>query len=100
MLTREEIIEKLREELPFLKKEFRIKKIGIFGSFATGIQNKSSDIDIFIEFEKPIGLAFMDLANYLEDLFNKKVDILTPDGIRSIRVNKIAQSIKESVIYV
>jgi len=100
MLTREEIIEKLREELPFLKKEFGIKKIGIFGSFATGKQNKDSDIDIIVEFEKPIGLAFMDLADHLEDIFNKKVEILTPDGIRSIRVNKIAQSIKESVIYV
>ena len=100
MLTHEEIIEKLREELPFLKKEFGIKKIGIFGSFATLKQNKGSDIDIIVEFEKPIGLAFMDLADYLENLFNKKVEILTPDGIRSIRVNKIAQSIKESVIYV
>ena len=42
----------------------------------------------------------MDLADYLENLFNKTVEILTPDGIRSIRVKKIAQSIKESIIYV
>ena len=100
MLTRETIIEKLREELPFLKKEFGIKKIAIFGSFATGMQNEESEIDIIVEFEKLIGLAFMDLAKYLENLFNKKVVILTPEGIRSIRVNKIAQAIKESVIYV
>ncbi|MBA7691832.1 hypothetical protein ES703_100387 [subsurface metagenome] len=100
MLTREKIIETLREELPFLKKEFGVKKIGIFGSFAIGRQNKESDIDIVVEFEKSIGLAFMDLADYLENLFNKTVEILTPDGIRSIRVKKIAQSIKESIIYV
>lgn len=100
MLIREEIIKKLREELPFLKKEFGIKKIGVFGSFIKGTQKEDSDIDIIVEFEKSIGLAFMDLADYLENLFNKKVDILTPEGIRSIRVNKIAQEINKSVIYV
>ncbi|MHA1440040.1 MAG: nucleotidyltransferase family protein [Promethearchaeota archaeon] len=100
MLTTEEIIRKLREVLPFLKKEFRITKIGLFGSFAGGKATKESDIDIVIEFEKPIGLAFIDLAEYLENLFNKKVDILTPEGIRSIRVNKIAQEINRSIIYV
>lgn len=100
MLTREKIIEKLRLELPFLQQKYGIKKIGIFGSFARGKQNEESDIDIIVEFERPIGLAFMDLANYLEDIFEMKVDILTPEGIRSIRVNKIAQTIKESVIYV
>ena len=40
------------------------------------------------------------LADYLENLFNKKVDILTPEGIRSIRIEKIAQEISMSVIYV
>ncbi len=100
MLTSEEIIKKLGEELPFLKKEFGIKKIGIFGSFIKGAQKEDSDIDIIVEFEKSIGLAFMDLAEYLENLFNKKVEILTPEGIRSIRVKKIAQKISNSVIYV
>ena len=100
MLTSEEVINKLRKELSFLKKEFRIKKIGLFGSFAKGKPKEESDIDIIIEFEKSIGLAFMDLADYLENLFNKKVDILTPEGIRSIRVEKIAKEISRSVTYV
>ena len=42
----------------------------------------------------------MDLADYLENLFNKKVNILTPEGIKSIRVEKIAQEISMSLIYV
>lgn len=100
MLTREDIINTLRKELSFLKKEFRVKKIGLFGSFAKGKPEEESDIDIVVEFEKSIGLAFMDLADYLENVFNKKVDILTPEGIRSIRVEKIAQEIRTSVIYV
>jgi len=100
MLTREKILNKLREELPFLEQEFGVRKIGIFGSFAKGNQNRKSDIDIVVEFERPIGLAFMDLANYLERIFDNKVDILTPEGIKSIRVNTIAEEIKESIIYV
>ena len=95
MLTREDIIEKLREVLPFLKKEFGIKKIGIFGSFTTGIQNKSSDIDIFIEFEKPIGLAFMDLADYLEDLFREQLKKLEKKKERGIFVYLFLQIILE-----
>jgi len=100
MLTSEEVFDKLRKELSFLKREYKIKKIGVFGSFAKGKPQVESDLDIIIEFETPIGLAFMDLADYLEKLFNRKVDILTPEGIRSIRVEKIAQEINKSVVYV
>ncbi|MCJ7651556.1 MAG: nucleotidyltransferase family protein [Candidatus Lokiarchaeota archaeon] len=100
MLTSEEVFDKLRKELSFLKREYKIKKIGVFGSFAKGKPQEESDIDIIVEFETSIGLAFMDLADYLEKLFNRKVDILTPEGIRSIRVEKIAQEINSSVVYV
>jgi len=100
MLTSENVINKLRQELSFLKKEFRIKRIGLFGSFAKGKPKEESDINIIVEFEKSIGLAFMDLADYLENLFNKKVGVLTPEGIRSIRVEKIAQEISMSVTYI
>ena len=100
MLTSEEVFDILRKELSFLKREFNIKKIGVFESFAKGKPNEGSNIDIVVEFETSIGLAFMDLADYLENLFNKKVNILTPEEIRSIRVEKIAQEISMSVIYV
>ena len=100
MLTSEEVFDKLRKELSFLKREYKVKKIGVFGSFAKGKPQEESDLDIIVEFETSIGLAFMDLADYLEKLFNRKVDILTPEGIRSIRVEKIAQEINTSVVYV
>lgn len=98
-LTQDIIIKKLKQELPFLKDKFGIRKIGIFGSFAKGLNRKDSDIDIIVEFEKPIGLAFIDLADYIENLFGKKVDLLTPEGIRSIRIKKVALDIEKSIIY-
>ena len=100
MLSSQEILSILRKELPYLNATFNVKRIGLFGSYAKDIPKLNSDIDLIVEFEKPIGLAFMDLADYIEKLFNKKVDILTPEGIRNIRVEKIAQDIKESIVYV
>ena len=99
MLTKDEIIDRLRKEFSNLKNQFGVKKIGIFGSFAKGLQKEDSDIDIIVEFDIPIGLEFVDFAEFLENLFNKKVDILTPDGIKSIRIKRVADDIERSIIY-
>ena len=89
----------MREELPYLKNQFSVKKIGLFGSYAEETQSAESDIDIIIEFEKPIGLSFMDLIEYLENLFKKRIDILTSAGIKSIRNKKIADDIRRGIVY-
>ena len=100
MLTKDQIIEKIKELLPKLKRDFKVKKIGLFGSYSNGTQTEDSDIDLIVEFEQPIGLAFMDMIDVLENTLNKKVDVLTPEGIKSIRVNDVAEQIIKSVIYV
>lgn len=100
MLSRKEVIEILRERQAYLRGDFGVKKIGLFGSFAKGIEKESSDVDILIEFEKPIGLKFIELAEYIEKLLGRKVDILTMEGINSIRVKKVSDDIKRSVVYV
>ncbi len=100
MPTKEEIITTLKNELPYLWSFFGVKRIGLFGSFAKGIQREDSDIDIIVEFEKPIGLKFIELSDHIEKTLGKKVDILTPAGIESIRVKKVAEDIKKSIVYV
>jgi len=72
MLAKNEITALLRKELPHLKTIFGIKKIGLFGSYSKGIQREDSDVDIIVEFEKPIGLKFVELADYIENLLGKK----------------------------
>ncbi len=81
-------------------KKYGVKKIGIFGSFARGEQTKNSDMDFIVEFQKPDFKSFMNLSGFLERRFKRKVDILTPDGIRSIRIKKVAEEIKRTAIYV
>ncbi len=96
----DEVIEKIKSKYPYLSSEFGIKRIGIFGSVAKQANREGSDIDLVVEFEKPIGLKFMYLAEYMEKLFGRKVDILTKDGIRNIRVKRVSTDIEENIIYV
>ena len=100
MLTRERVVDLLREQSAYLASEFGICKMGLFGSFAKGHPGEQSDIDIVVEFERPIGLRFIELVEYLETLLGRKVDILTPIGIQSIRRRTVAKSIAESIVYV
>lgn len=96
MLTKKEIITILKNELPYLQDIFGVKRIGLFGSSAKGIQKEDSDVDIIVEFEKPIGLKFFELSEHIEKVLGKKVDILTPAGLKSIRVKKVAEDIKRA----
>lgn len=100
MLTQKRVVELLREQSAYLSSEFGIRKIGLFGSFAAGHPGEQSDIDLLVEFERPIGLRFMELAEYLEKLLGRKVDLLTPAGIQGIRRKSMAKSIRESIVYV
>ena len=80
--------------------EFGVKNIGLFGSFVRGEQNEHSDIDFLVEFEEPTLENYMRLSDFLENLFNRKIEILTPAGIESIRIKHIKEEIKRSVMYV
>ena len=100
MQTKEEIMGLLREKRPYLAAKYSVKQIGLFGSFVKGAADETSDIDIIVEFERPVGFGFIELAEHLEHLLGRKVDVLTPDGLESIRVDHVAQDIRGSIVYV
>jgi predicted nucleotidyltransferase len=99
-LTREKITSILSEKSEYLAEAYGVKKIGLFGSYAKGTQTEVSDIDIIVEFETPLGFKFMEFADYLEELLGKPVDVLTVGGLQGIRIPHVAQSIRESIVYV
>lgn len=66
MLTIENVIDILRKKYTNLRNNFGVKRIQIFGSFAKGKQSSDSDVDILVDFEKPIGLEFVDFVEHLE----------------------------------
>ena len=100
MLTKEEITKVLRENYPYLVSEYGVKRIGLFGSYAKDMPTETSDVDIVVEFDGPIGFRFVEFTDYLESLLGKRVDVLTPAGIQGIRIDRIARSIQESTVYV
>lgn len=100
MLTRDKIVQLLQKEQSYLAAEFGVSKIGLFGSYAKGQPDEASDIDIVVEFERPVGFRFLELVDYLEAVLGHKVDVLTPAGIQNIRIDRVAQSITESIVYV
>lgn len=77
-------IEILKSNQGLIKQKYGVKKIGIFGSFARSEARKGSDIDVLVEFESGCKTFdnFMDLKFYLEDVFSRKVDLVTTDALR------------------
>jgi hypothetical protein len=100
MLTKEKIIATLRGKQAYLAAEFGVSRIGVFGSFANGQPDEESDVDVLVEFDRPIGFRFFELADYLESLLGRKVDLLTPTGIQNIRRERVAQRILQGMVYV
>jgi predicted nucleotidyltransferase len=77
MLTNAQILDTLKQAFDYLSSEYGVKRIGIFGSCAKGQLTDKSDVDIIVEFERPLGLRFVEFAEYLENLLGRDVDILT-----------------------
>ncbi|MBS7651203.1 MAG: nucleotidyltransferase family protein [Halobacteria archaeon] len=93
----EEIKKKLEELKPFLKEKFKLKSIGIFGSYIRGEEKKGSDLDILVEFEESAGLSLLDfirLENYLSEELGVKVDLVEKSTLKP----RIGKSILEEVI--
>lgn len=100
MQTRNDITRILRENQTNLAKLYGVSKIGVFGSYARATAQKTSDVDLLVEFDRPIGLKFMELAEYLEALLGTKVDLLTTAGLESISSPEIVADIEASLVYV
>jgi|SRR3989338_7071 len=79
-LDAKEIINILKKQGSILKK-YGVRKIGLFGSYASGRQKRNSDIDFLAEFDKPNFNDFMDLVFFLENLFGKKVELITKGNL-------------------
>jgi uncharacterized protein len=93
VLTKSEIITFLRKQKPYLKKEFGVTKIALFGSYARDEQTLSSDIDLLIELKICDFRKRLRLRDYLESKLNKKVDLLYFDGVRKFVMRNILKDI-------
>ena len=95
-MTKNEIIAFLKEQKEFLKSEFFVDKIGLFGSFARDEANEQSDIDIVIVSSKKDFYNRYRLKEFLKQHLKKDIDIGYLDSLRSY----IKKQIEKEIIYV
>ena len=94
----EEIEAILRKHKEELRERFGVRSIAIFGSYARGEETELSDVDILVEFERPIGWEVVDLKDYLESLLGIKVDLVTKNAAMSRK--NFWEHIREDLVYV
>ena len=95
-MTKNDILEVLTQEKEYLQKTYEIDKIGLFGSYAKGQATKDSDIDIYVEFTNKTFRNIAGLWVYLENLYNKKIDLLYKHKQAK---GAIFEQIQQDVIY-
>jgi uncharacterized protein len=95
--SRQDILASLKKLKREVAKEYSVKTIGLFGSVARNEQTGQSDIDLLVEFSKPVGfVTFMRLENFLSERLGRQVDLVTSDSLKPV----IRQDVLSEVIYV
>lgn len=92
----EEVKSTLAQLKPELMSKYGVDTLGLFGSIVRDDFTDQSDIDIVVSFSKPIGSDFITLAYELEELFNRKVDLVSRNGIKP----KYYEVIEPEILYV
>jgi uncharacterized protein len=82
---------------PYLKKHYGVKRVQVFGSWARGDNSANSDLDLLIEFVKPLGWRFGEMSLYLENSLGIKVDIITPQNNKSRPTKLLLEDIADSI---
>lgn len=95
-MDRATIIETLRTHKSVLSDRYHLTSIGIFGSLCRDDFRDDSDVDILIDYNQPMGVEFIDLAEELEGILCRKVDLVSRYGIKS----SYFEEIQKDLIYV
>jgi len=95
-LTHTEIMDILKNDKAFLRKEFGVINIGLFGSYAKGNQKEDSDIDFLVELQEPRFEWLAGLQIYLETKFGRKIELIR----KGKNVNqRLIQKVERDIIY-
>ena len=92
------VLKKLEAAAPAIRSQYGVTRIGIFGSFARGEQTRTSDVDVLVDLAPGYATLknFVGLADHLEALFRRKVDLITVEGLD----NYIRKHVEAEVIWI
>jgi hypothetical protein len=83
--------------MPYFTEKYKVKTIGVFGSYVRGEQKKKSDVDVLVEFHEPISLLeFVALERELSERIGKKVDLV----MKTVLKPRIGENILKEVVYI
>lgn len=92
----DEVKSTLTQLKPELMSKYGVSSLGLFGSIVRDDFTDQSDIDIVVSFIEPIGVEFIDLADELEEKLNRKVDLVSRNGIKQ----RYYEAIEPEILYV
>ncbi len=95
--TLNEVKDAIQEKISYIRENYDVGRIGIFGSVARQDDSLESDVDLLVEFDHPIGfIKFIRLEDYLGTVLGRKVDLVTRNALKS----GIKEDILKDVVYV
>jgi uncharacterized protein len=95
MMTRERILDFLKQHRFEMHERFSVKRIGLFGSYVRNAAVSGSDIDLLVEFDRLTFDHYMDLKFFLEDQFQSPVDLVMADCVKP----RLRPYISQEVVY-
>ena len=95
-LTKDHILDQLKIERAYIKSQFGVISIGLFGSYAKDEQKPESDIDLIVELSSPTFDNLAGLQIFLEKKFNKKIELVR---IRKGLSDRFLERINKDVHY-
>ncbi|AJF06586.1 nucleotidyltransferase family protein [Geoalkalibacter subterraneus] len=79
----QQVAERLRQEIPRLRRDYAVRSLGLFGSYVRGEQRRGSDLDVLVEFsEVPGMLRFLDLERDISQLVGIPVDLVQKEALK------------------
>lgn len=94
--SKKNILRILERNKEYLYSKYPIKSLSVFGSIAREEDSDESDVDLLVEFNDEIGIRFIDLADEIESLLHRPVDLVSKNAVKP----KYYQSIKQELIRV
>jgi predicted nucleotidyltransferase len=81
MKSTQEVLGILHRAKPELARDFGVRRLALFGSYARGEQQQGSDVDVLVDFDPSIGLRFVDLADRIEALLGVPAEVVSRRAI-------------------
>ena len=88
------VLQILKENKQFLFEKYPLKSLALFGSYSRGDYTNESDVDILVDFDKPVGIEFLDLCYDIQALVKKEVDLVSRNAVKPNQYTFIQDDLK------